>query len=47
MKANLIFIIDFDQMDLNIAGSQGYHIKLLSKHSATTKHYTCNGIDGL
>lgn len=31
-------------MVLNMAGSQGNHIKQLSKYTATTIHHTFNGI---
>ena len=34
-------------MALTMTGSLGNHIKLLSKHTATTIYYTCNGIGSL
>ena len=42
-NSQLDFIIDFGQIALNMAGSQGNRIKQLSKDTATTIHYTCNG----
>ena len=41
------FIIEFDQMVLNITGSQGNRMKQLPKHAATTIHHTWNGIISL
>ena len=43
----LDFIFDFGQMALNMAGSQGDHIKQLSKHTATSIDHTFNGIVSL
>ena len=38
------FIIEFGQIALDMAASQGNRIERFSKHTATTIHYTCNRI---